>query len=80
MNDTELDARQNRRWAAEDRMLGRIEQAEKKAEALIGELCRDGKTVYYINLTDRRGCHTGKTKESHNFFLLVEYLRRNKYI
>lgn len=74
MTDHELEARHKRRLAAEDRYLARMEDAEVKAEKLIGELCREGQTVYYVNLTN------GKTKESGNFFVLVDYLRRNKYI
>jgi hypothetical protein len=80
MNDNELDARQTRRFAAEDRFLGRMERAEEKAAKLIGELCREGRAVYYVNVTDRFGQPTGKVKESTNFYVLVEYLRRNKYI
>jgi hypothetical protein len=43
-----LEARQSRRMAAEDRFLGRIEKLETAAYAMVGELCREGKTVFYI--------------------------------
>lgn len=74
MNDTELNARHARRLAAEDRYLGRLEKAEKKAMPLIGELCREGQTVYYVVLRN------GKTKEADSPYKLTDFLRRNKYI
>ena len=40
---------------------------------LIGQLIRDGKTVFYINLRN------GKTKEDHPA-LLTNYLIRNNYV
>lgn len=74
MNDAELNARHSRRLHAEDLFLERQEKLEKKAAPLIGELCRNGQTVYYINLAN------GKVKESTKQHVLVEYLRRNNYI
>ena len=77
--DRQLDARHNRRLAAEDRYLSRVEKREADADALIGELERGGRTVYYINQVDRRGRFTGKIIEG-PYYKLVEYLIRNKYI
>jgi len=74
-----LDARHSRRLAAEDRYLTRQEKKEAEADALIGELERGGRTVYYINQVDRRGRFTGKIIEG-PYYKLVEYLIRNNYI
>jgi hypothetical protein len=74
-----LDARHSRRLAAEDRYLTRQEKKEAEADALIGELERGGRTVYYINQIDRRGRFTGKIIEG-PYYKLVEYLIRNHYI
>ena len=43
-----LDAKHRRRLRAEDRFLAKREKQEAAADAKIGELVRDGKTVYYI--------------------------------
>lgn len=72
--DRQTDANHNRRMANETRYLNRLEKLEAQAEELIGELCRDGKTVYYITLRN------GKTKESHSFSALVDFLTRNHYV
>jgi hypothetical protein len=47
-DERHLEARMNRRLAAEDRALARIEKREAAAEVQIGELCRQGKPVFYI--------------------------------
>lgn len=78
--ERELNARESRRFAREDRFLAAQERAESKAANLIGELWRQDHTVYYVNLKNSKGEFTGKTKESTSHTELVEYLRRNKYI
>lgn len=78
--DQELDTRELRRHRAEHRYLCRLEMLEKLAEPLVGELCREGRTVYYINLADSHGQLTGKTKESGSEYELISYLIRNKYV
>ncbi|MFN4266387.1 MAG: hypothetical protein ACK4F8_11655 [Aquabacterium sp.] len=78
--EQELDRRELRRLRAEHVYLCRLEKLEKLAEPLVGELCREGKTVYYINLTDRQGRLTGKTKEGGTVYELITYLIRNKYV
>lgn len=75
-----LEAKHTRRLKAEDRYLTRLEAKEAKAEALVGELVRNGETVYYINLSDRAGRPTGKTLENASSYPLVEYLIRNHYV
>lgn len=72
-----LDTRELRRLRAEHRYLCKIERLERKAEPLIGELLRDGATVYYINLTPLRA---GRVKESTRYYELIDYLIRNKYV
>lgn len=43
-----LEARQSRRLAAQDRYLGRLERREAEAETMIGELCREGRPIFYV--------------------------------
>lgn len=69
-----LIAREARRLAAEHRSLGRQEQLEKKAEPLVGELCREGRTLYYCWPVG------GKYFESASFFAVVAYLVRNRWV
>jgi len=49
-DEADMEARQLRRMRAEDRALARREKQEARIdrECLIGELCRDGKPVYYF--------------------------------
>jgi hypothetical protein len=74
-----LEAKSNRRVAAEDRYMDRTEKKEAAAENLIGEIIRDGKTVSYINQIDRNGRFTGKAIEGSRVNL-VSYCIRNKYV
>jgi hypothetical protein len=78
--EAQITGNQNRRMATEARYLDRREMLEAKAERLIGELVREGRDVYYINLMDTKGNLTGKVKESASFFELVDYLVRNGYV
>ena len=74
-----LNAKYNRRVAAEDRYMDRIEKKEAAAENLIGEINRDGKMVSYINQIDRNGRFTGKIIEGSRANL-VSYCIKNKYV
>ena len=74
-----LEAKSNRRVAAEDRYIDRTEKKEAAAENLIGEIIRDGKTVSYINQIDRNGRFTGKAIEGSRVNL-VSYCIKNKYV
>jgi len=74
-----LNAKMNRRIAAEDRYMDRIEKKEAAAETLIGEINKNGKTVSYINQIDRSGRFTGKTIEGSRMEL-VQYCIRNNYV
>ena len=52
---------------------------EKAALSLIGEIMRDGQTVYYVNEVDRVGRYTGKVIEG-NKFELVRHCIKNNYV
>jgi hypothetical protein len=73
-DDEILDGRHLRRLTAEDKFLGRQEKLAAAAKPLIGELCRDGQTIYYV-LPGHRSY-----RESTSYTDLVNYLARNKYI
>ena len=68
-----LDAKQSRRMHAEDRFLDKIERLTKKAETMIGEICREGRAVFYVFPVG------GKYREG-SFCELVDFLIRNKYV
>jgi len=72
--DRHLEARHARRLAAEDRYLARRERLEAKAEPMIGELCREGTTVYYV------WPQGGRYRESASETELIEFLIRRGYV
>lgn len=67
-----LEARQSRRMAAQDRYLSRLEKREAAAEAMIGELCREGRTVFYV-------CPVGGRYREGSRGDLIRFLLRNNY-
>jgi len=69
-----LENRFSRRCLAEDRAMSRRERLEARAEKMIGELCRDGRTVYYVVQTN------GKVREANWKSDLVDFLIRRKYV
>lgn len=71
--ETQLVARQSRRLASEDRFLDRIERRETAAHAMIGELCKEGRIVYYVYPVGGR-YREGTQAE------LVSFLVRNNYV
>lgn len=71
--EADLDTRQLRRMRSEDRQLKQLEVQEAKAEKMIGELCRNGKTVYYVWFTNSR-------YREGTFSELVQFLIRNHYV
>ena len=77
--DQMLDARQARRMASDGRYEARIYAREDAAERLIGTLCREGKTVFYINTLTKDGALTGKTREGTRLDLTA-FLIRNNYV
>jgi hypothetical protein len=72
--EAQLEARQSRRMASEDRFLAREDRRWSKAEPMIGELCKEGRTVYYVYPVG------GKYKEAATRSELVAYLIRNRYV
>ena len=72
--EQDLDRRERRRLADEHRYLYHLERLEKKAEPMIGELCREGVTLYYCWPVG------GKYFESASHSEVVQYLSRNHYI
>lgn len=75
-----MEARMARRLAAEDRFLTRLEKRERAAEPLIGELSRNGETVYYINVRSKDGKPTGKIREFADHGSALVFLLRNNYV
>jgi len=67
--DRELNTRMARRLRAEDKALARQEKLAERAKPFIGELCRNGETVYYVFPAG------GKYREG-GYFELVAYLSR----
>lgn len=75
-----LEAKHTRRLKAEDRFLTRLEEKEAEALKLVGEVIRDGKPVFYINMRFSNGAFSGKTKEFSSPYEAVSYLIRNRYV
>lgn len=68
-----LDGRQSRRMKNEDIAIARGDRQYDAAIQMIGELCRDGKTVYYVFPVGGR--YREGTRAD-----LVNFLIRNKYV
>lgn len=68
----QLEASHARRMSAEARFLDRIEKREQAAARMIGDLCRDGRTIHYVW---PRG---GRYREG-AFADLTGFLLRNNY-
>lgn len=75
-----LEGRQLRRMKEEDRFVAKLDRQHAACEPLIGELNREGRTVYYINRLDRQGRLTGKTAEFPMWGAAADYLIRNHYV
>jgi hypothetical protein len=76
--ERQLEINEARHFRADDRYFDKMEAVEKSN--LIGELIREGKTVYYVNILTKDGQFTGKTKESKSYGELSAYLIRNRYV
>jgi hypothetical protein len=68
--EQQLEGNQNRRMAAQNRALSRLEKREDAAEKMIGELTNGKFYVYPVG---------GKYRESTSFYELVDFLIRNNY-
>lgn len=75
-DDQYLDAKFARREKAEDRWFARMDIRWDDAETQIGEIVREGKTVYYIQPTD--GVRNGRYREGDKC-ALIDFLIRNNY-
>ena len=75
---TNYEARSERidrlRATTQDRFLARQERLEKKAAPMVGELCREGRTIYYCWPVG------GKKFESASHTEVVDCLIRNKWV
>jgi len=69
-----LDGREIRRFKNEARAVARLDRLEEKAEKLVGELCREGRPVFYVVKSN------GKIRESASRWELVDFLIRNRYV
>lgn len=69
-----IENRFSRRCIAEDRAMSRRERLEARAEKMVGELCREGRTVFYVVLPN------GRVREASRRFELVDFLIRRKYV
>jgi hypothetical protein len=67
--EQQMDRNEKRHYAADDRFMDKLDRAHE----LIGRLCREGNTVYYINLRN------GKTREGQPSEL-SDFLIRNRYV
>ncbi len=70
-----IERRTARRWAAEDRHLGRLDRLEAKADRHIGELCREGRTVFYISLPGVKYREANTRAELAQFLIRYGYVR-----
>lgn len=69
-----LESRAAARHRREAKALDRLAAEDALIEAMfVGKLCRDGVTVYYINLP-RGGIKTGESWE------LIDHCRRNRWL
>jgi len=67
-----LEGKLTRRLKMEDRTLTRLEKREEKAERMVGELTREGRTVCYV------WPQGGKYREGPRADL-IDFLVRNNY-
>jgi hypothetical protein len=72
--------REKRRNAAEDRYMDKLERLMKEAEPLIGELVREGRTLFYVNVRSKAGHLTGAIREFARSVDASDYLIRNNYV
>ncbi len=78
--ETQMRVNELRRFRAEERAVIRIDAAIDAVDALAGQLCREGKTVFYINQRNAAGQMNGKTIEGTRSDLLDFVMRNPRYI
>ena len=72
--ERQIEANHSRRMANQHRALVRAERMEAKALPMVGELCREGKTVYYFAPI------RGRYFESAHQYDVCAYIIRNQYV
>ena len=75
-----LDRRERARFRADARAEVRLDRQHNAAEALVGQLCREEKTIYYINVRSKQGRLTGATREFSHEYDARNFLIRNRYV
>lgn len=75
----QLEIKESQRFAADDRYMDKLERQQRIAEPMYCMLMRDGKPVWYINIMNKDGKYTGKTKEGTKSELFA-YMQRNNYV
>lgn len=78
--ERQMEINSDRRERANDRYYDMICAKADAAAALIGELCREGKKVFYINQRRENGALTGKTREFPSHGDAELFLIRNRYV
>lgn len=77
--ESQLERRMRHRLRAEPRQLERLDRRLAECEPLIGELCQDGRTVFYVNLRSRDGRLTGNIRRFERRDLARHYLIDHRY-
>jgi hypothetical protein len=75
-----MEAKLARRFKAEGRWLARLEKLVPAAEAIIGQLCREGRTIFYINGRTANGSFNGRVHEFTNSGAATDFAIRNHYV
>lgn len=78
--EAQFERNERRRFAAEARAYDKVGRQIDAADALIGELRREGCTVFYINVRSKDGRLTGATREFSHRWHASSYLIRNRYV
>lgn len=75
-----LDSREKRRLRADAAASDRLDRRFDEAEALVGQLMREGKLVYYLNVRTRRGKLTGEIITFPTHWDAVQYALAKRYV
>lgn len=73
-DDHRLEVLQTNRMKAQARYLDRREMLEEKADQLVGQLCREGRTIYYVTAAK------GVREFGESWASAVDFLIRNRYV
>lgn len=78
--ERQMEINSDRRERANDRYYDTLLAKADAAAELIGEICREGKKVFYINQRRESGSLTGKTREFFSHAEAELFLIRNRYV